>query len=181
MLFIISSYKLCARWDSNPHSVPATTPSRWRVYRFHHGRISLLRRLNLKQFRCAITPNSPVYPTRAEFITSVYQHAWPATLTLPWYVSWCYLTQSTVTQDGFISPLPCRTHVDDISTTVHTVRLLTPRASGSCGSLSNSLDDGCFQANISLLLSRRGVTRTPDNRFWRPGLYQLSYAPMRDI
>jgi hypothetical protein len=29
---------MCARGDSNSHKITLTTPSRWRVYQFHHVR-----------------------------------------------------------------------------------------------------------------------------------------------
>ena len=41
------SVKFClyTRWDSNPHALSSTTPSRWRVYQFHHSCILWLSRI----------------------------------------------------------------------------------------------------------------------------------------
>jgi len=33
--------------------------------------------------------------------------------------------------------------------------------------------------DVSVLTSRAGGTRTPNRRFWRPVLYQLSYCPLQ--
>jgi site-specific DNA recombinase len=44
------------------------------------------------------------------------------------------------------------------------------------GSEATGLSDGGRSVNVSL--SRGGETRTPDQRIWRPLLYQLSYAPV---
>jgi hypothetical protein len=44
------------------------------------------------------------------------------------------------------------------------------------GSEATGLSDGGRSVNVSW--SRGGETRTPDQRIWRPLLYQLSYAPV---
>lgn len=36
--YVWPGLKMCARGDSNSHALASTTPSRWRVYLFHHVR-----------------------------------------------------------------------------------------------------------------------------------------------
>src|SRR5262245_56774914 len=62
-------------------------------------------------------------------------------------------------------------------------RGLAPGRPGDLGyfgaDLANELDGILRHARCSSESGRSGGTRTPDPRFWRPMLYQLSYTPRR--